>query len=576
MRHGLRASLGLTLLGLLLFAPAAQASRTLLSEKAVKTEEAPGGVLEGPCGIALSPSGEIYVSVYYAHAVERFSPAGKFESSLGAGSSPEGPCQLAVSGGALYANRWHEGVSRLQPSALVFDEAESTGVALDGASNVYVDDRTHVAVYEPSGTLLRTIATDPGADYYGLAVSGEKVYVADASTGTVKAFEADGAPAGPVAEINGFSTPQGKFVSLIDASLVVDPTNGHLLMMDNLQPGFTHSKGAIEEFSSTGAFLGQLPGSPIDGGPSGMAVNAAGVLFVTSGNSEEGTVFTYGAYAEGGPLSAPLGTGDSGSAASAAAQGVPASSAASSAAPKVPTASASETIQRGKVRVGVNAVLAPKRLPRKGTAPVHFSLEAKISASKGSLPPQLRTIEIEINRFGHIEPKGLPVCQVDQIQPATNEAALEACGSSLIGTGQFSAKVLISQQAPFPSNGKVYAFNGTWKGRPAILAHVYGLKPVPTSSTIPFVLGKAKGSTYGTKLTASLPQVTSRWGYVTGISMKLGKSFSSHGKRRSYLSAGCPAPSGLPGVTFPLSRTSFAFDGGTRLSQVLSRSCKAG
>jgi hypothetical protein len=568
----------MALLGLLLLAPAAQASRGLLSEKAVRTEEAPGGVLEGPCGIAIDSSGGIYVSAFYAHAVERFSAGGKYESSTSTGSSPEGPCQLALSGGALYANRWHEGVSRLQPSSLVFDEAESTGVAVDSAGNVYVDDRTHVAVYEPSGILLRQIATDSGADYYGLAVSGEKVYVADASTGTVKAFEADGAPAGPVAEINGSSTPEGKFVSLVDAALAVDPTNGHLLVMDNLQPGFVHPQGAIYEFSAAGAYLGKLGGSPIDGGPSGMVANSAGTLFATSGNSEEGTVFIYGAYSESGPLSAPLGTGGSGPAASAAAQGGSGSlaSPANSAARKVPTASASETIQRGKVRVGVNAVLAPKKLPRKGTAPVRFSLEAKISAAKGSVPPQLRTIEIEINRYGHIEPKGLPVCQVDQIQPATNEAALEACGPSLIGTGQFSAKVLISQQAPFPSNGKVYAFNGIWKGRPAILAHVYGTKPVPTSSTIPFVIGKAKGSTYGTKLTASLPQVTSKWGYVTGISMKLGKSFSSHGRRRSYLSAGCPAPSGLPGVTFPLSRTSFAFEGGTRLSQVLSRTCKAG
>ncbi len=578
MRHGLRASLGLALLGLLLLTPAAQANRGLLSEKAVRTEEAPGGALEGPCGIAIAPGGEIYVSAYYARAVERFSSAGKFESSLGAGSSPEGPCQLAVSGGVLYANRWHEGVSRLQPSSLVFDEAESTGVAVDGAGNVYVDDRTHVAVYEPSGALLRQIATDPSADYYGLAVSGEKVYVADAATGTVKVFEADGTPAGPVAEIDGSSTPQGKFVSLVDAALTIDPTNGHLLVMDNLQPGFTHPKGAIEEFSSTGTFLGQLPGSLIDGGPSGMAVNGSGILFVTSGNSEEGTVFTYGAYAEGGPLSAPLDAGGSGSPASAAAQGGPSTlaSTASSVARKAPTASASETIQRDKVRVGVDASLAPKKLPRKGTAPVSFSLEAKISAAKGSAPPQLRTIEIEINRFGHIEPKGIPVCQVDQIQPATTEAALEACRSSLVGTGAFQAKVLISQQAPFPSNGKVYAFNGTWKGRPAILAHVYGTQPIPTSATIPFVIGKAKGSTYGTKLIASLPQVTSKWGYVTRISMKLGRSFSSHGKRRSYLSAGCPAPKGLPGATFPLSRTSFAFEGGKTLSSVLSRSCTAG
>ncbi len=102
--------------------------------------------------------------------------------------------------------------------------------------------------------------------------------------------------------------------------------------------------------------------------------------------------------------------GGSGSPSSAAAQAQGSSSTSSprsATASNTPTASASDTIQRGKVRVGVNASLAPTKLPRKGTAPVHFSLEAKISATKGSVPPQLQKIEIEINRYGRIEPQGV-------------------------------------------------------------------------------------------------------------------------------------------------------------------------
>ena len=242
-----------------------------------------------------------------------------------------------------------------------------------------------------------------------------------------------------------------------------------------------------------------------------------------------------------------------------------------------PTASTSQTIQKGKVRVGLNASLAPTKLPRNGVAPVRFSLEAKISpAEGGGTPPQLQRIQIEINRHGQIEPEGLPVCREEDIQPATNQAALEACRGSLVGEGSFSAKVLITQQAPFPSQGKIYAFNGTWKGKPAILAHVYGTKPVPTSSTIPFLISKAAKGTYGTTLDASLPQATSKWGYVTGISMSLGKTFASHGKRHSYLSAGCPAPPGFGHVLFDLSRAKLSFAGGETVSSVLSRSCRVG
>jgi hypothetical protein len=65
------------------------------------------------------------------------------------------------------------------------------------------------------------------------------------------------------------------------------------------------------------------------------------------------------------------------------------------------------------------------------------------------------------------------------------------------------------------------------------------------------------------------------WGYVTGISLNLGRSFSFHGKRHSYLSAGCPAPKGVSIVSFPFARASFGFAGGQTLTSVLTRSCRA-
>jgi hypothetical protein len=81
--------------------------------------------------------------------------------------------------------------------------------------------------------------------------------------------------------------------------------------------------------------------------------------------------------------------------------------------------------------------------------------------------------------------------------------------------------------------------------------------------------------TYGTVLETLLPQATGDWGYVTGLEMNLRRSFRYHGRRRSYLSAGCPAPAGFPGAVFPLARTSFVFAGGMTLKPVLNRSCQA-
>jgi hypothetical protein len=46
------------------------------------------------------------------------------------------------------------------------------------------------------------------------------------------------------------------------------------------------------------------------------------------------------------------------------------------------------------------------------------------------------------------------------------------------------------------------------------------------------------------------------------------------GERRSYLSAGCPAPVGFASASFPLVRTSYGFVGEKTVSDTLVRTCR--
>lgn len=232
-----------------------------------------------------------------------------------------------------------------------------------------------------------------------------------------------------------------------------------------------------------------------------------------------------------------------------------------------------EVVQKNHVRVSFQGGLTPQRLPRSSPAPITVSVAAKIAPTDSKTLPQLRRMTISINRYGRLDAKGLPICRLDQIQPATTADALSACRRSLVGEGSFTAKVLLKGQAPFPSAGKVYAFNGELNGKPAVLAHVYGTQPAPTSYTLPFVITRGKG-TFGTVFEASLPGVTSDVGYVTGLSLKLGRNYSAGGRRHAYLSASCPAPKGLGGAVFPFAKASFAFPKGRTIESVLRRSCK--
>jgi hypothetical protein len=224
-----------------------------------------------------------------------------------------------------------------------------------------------------------------------------------------------------------------------------------------------------------------------------------------------------------------------------------------------------EVAQKQGVRVKVDGALDPSRLPRKGTAPVSVEVSGQISTLKAGHLPQLKALSIAINKAGILDLRGIPHCRIGKINPSTTEQAQALCGDALIGEGRFSADVVLPEQSPFPSKGKLLAFNGTIGRKPAIFAHVYGTEPLSTSYVFAFRVSRQKG-TFGTLLSASFPKATGDWGYITGISLKL---------NRKFLRAGCPAPQGFAKVAFPLARTSFDFAGGLDIESTVNKSCEA-
>lgn len=562
-------------------------------EEWLRGEKGKPAQLEGACGLAVSSTGSVYVSDYYHRRIGIFSAGGEGQGSTSlAGGDPRleintfnAVCGLAFDpSDVLYANELHQAVVRM-PGEEVVDPGQATGVAVDGAGNVYVDDRTYVAVYDapivPGEQAVEKIGVGNIGDGYGLAVDSKahRVYVADAASDTVKGY-----PTGTGATVPAVTIAHG-FASLIDASLAVDPTNQHVLVVDDLEWGFENPLAAVFEFDSGGNFLDRLAirkvgeagvtlEGPIFGEPSGIAVDPkSGELYVTTGNSSKANVVKYGPFEAFAPPKAAL-SGESSLTPHLASGASAASGGGTAARGTSPFDLSAEIVQKRGVRVRFDGKLTPRSLPRHGMAPVGIAVDAEIAPTGDTAPPKLSKIAIAINRNGQFTTQGLPVCSLDQIQPSTTANALAACRGSLVGEGHFSANVKLPQQSPFPSAGKVLAFNGRLHGKPAILAHIYGTQPAPTSTVLPFLIRGSHG-TYGTVLEAALPQATGDWGYVTGLKMTLRRHFNYRGEGRSYLSAGCPAPPGFSSAAFSLARTSFVFAGGPTLVSVLNRSCKA-
>src|SRR5215211_5861882 len=112
-----------------------------------------------------------------------------------------------------------------------------------------------------------------------------------------------------------------------------------------------------------------------------------------------------------------------------------------------------EVTQEGNLRVSFTGGIAPNALPRNGAAPVKVSFGGDIKTIDGAQPPQLRTMSLAINRNGRLDYRGLPACHYHQINPASTKEAIATCPDSVIGTGTFSAHVVLPEQSPFPSAG---------------------------------------------------------------------------------------------------------------------------
>jgi len=216
---------------------------------------------------------------------------------------------------------------------------------------------------------------------------------------------------------------------------------------------------------------------------------------------------------------------------------------------------------------------APRSLPRDRDVPVKVRLNTSIRSTDGSRPPQLRQISFGVNRYGRITTRGLPACRPQLLEATNPRVALDRCGPALVGHGNFTANVEFTEREPFPAHGQMLAFNGRVGGKPAILLHIHGSAPVEITVVLKFKIRHPARGKFGTVLTTRIPRLASDLGYVTNVALEFDRRYRYRGRRYSFLSARCAAPSGFPGAIFSFTRGTFRFAGGKRIVTTLTRDC---
>lgn len=233
-----------------------------------------------------------------------------------------------------------------------------------------------------------------------------------------------------------------------------------------------------------------------------------------------------------------------------------------------------DVVTGGNARISFHGSITPRTLPRGGAAPVSLHVAGEVHPIGDRRPAALERVKVEINRHGVISTRGLPVCPPRRLRGARSVQALERCGTALVGIGHFTAHVEIPEGAPFPAAGRLLVFNSSRKGHPALVGHVFGTQPVPTTQVLPISLRPQGENGFGATMSVAMPKVGDEWGYVTGFDMTFHRRYRYRGRSHSFLSASCPAPAGIAEAPFRAARGTYYLSGGRVLTRVVTGSCR--
>lgn len=211
---------------------------------------------------------------------------------------------------------------------------------------------------------------------------------------------------------------------------------------------------------------------------------------------------------------------------------------------------------------------SPTTLPANRNAPINLEGFAKIRTKDGSHPPALTRLTVEYDKHGHVETRGLRVCQRRQLENTTVQDARRACKGTVVGAGHGTAVIKFPDQSPIPASSPLTIFNGPRVGRdPTVIAHAYLTVPVPTTFVVPVRIQRINKGRFGYRTEARIPAIAGGYGSPVGGRIKIGRTWRFKGRRLSYINARC--------VGGRLqARGFFDFRDGSSLTGSLFRPCK--
>src|SRR4051794_20546939 len=192
------------------------------------------------------------------------------------------------------------------------------------------------------------------------------------------------------------------------------------------------------------------------------------------------------------------------------------------------------TAEAGNIKFTFDGGFSPSKVPEKKMAPIVLSASGTIATKDGTHPPALKEVEVETDKNGTINTKGVAACTSGKLQSRDTKAAEKVCKSAIIGTGTTKVEIQFPEQNPIPVTSKLLVFNGgTSGGKTTLFIHAYITVPTPAAIVTTVKIKKIHNGRYGLKSVATIPKIAGGSGSVKSFSLKVGN-------KKKVLAAKCP------------------------------------
>jgi hypothetical protein len=196
-------------------------------------------------------------------------------------------------------------------------------------------------------------------------------------------------------------------------------------------------------------------------------------------------------------------------------------------------------VKVGNLVLTADGGFTPRKLPRHTYAPIDFRGDADLRSTDGSVPAPLQQAVVDFDRDGRLTTAGLPICQPELLTDATPGEARNRCRGAIVGSGHVGALITIEGGPPVAVSSPLTLFNGPpQEGHPTVILHARTTVPAVQTFVITIPIEKRSGD-FRYRATVDVPPIAGGRGSLTHLDVKVGKRYSFHGVKRSYVAARC-------------------------------------